>query len=123
MAGTPAVAEEVDVQLELLAGRCQREHLVMEQLEWGARLEQPQAHADARDVRVDGHVMQPVGEQQHAGRGLAADAGQGGEVVARLLERDVREPVLRQLGRRLFGEHKRRPIFARRLLVGRKPFV
>ena len=39
---------------------------------------------DARDVGVDRHVAQPEGEQQHAGRGLAAHAGQRDEVVARL---------------------------------------
>ena len=64
------------MQLELLAGRREREHLVVELLERRARAEQAQARADARDVRVDRDVAQPEGEQQHAGGGLAPDAGQ-----------------------------------------------
>jgi hypothetical protein len=36
----PAVAQQVDVQLQLLARRCQREHLVVQALERRARLQQ-----------------------------------------------------------------------------------
>ena len=36
----------------------------------------PRRMPDARDVGVDRDVAQPVGEQQHAGGGLAPDAGQ-----------------------------------------------
>ena len=43
-------------------------------LERRARPQQPQARAHARDVRVDRHVAQAVGEQQHARRRLAPDA-------------------------------------------------
>ena len=85
VAGAPAVAQQVDVQLELLPGRREREHLVVQALERRAGLQQVQARADARDVRVDGHVAQAVGEQQHAGGCLAPDAGQRDEVVARLV--------------------------------------
>ena len=52
--------------------------------------QQPQARAHARDVRVDRHIAQAVGEQQHARRGLAPHAGQAQQVVARLRQRRVR---------------------------------
>ena len=48
-----------------------------------ARAEQPEPRADARDVRVDRDVGHPVGEQQHARRRLAPDAGQRGQERAR----------------------------------------
>ncbi len=83
MAGAAAVAEQVDVQLELLAGRREREHLVVQLSNGAPACSRPQPHADTRDVRVDGHVTQAVGEQQHARGGLAPDAGQRDEVVAR----------------------------------------
>ena len=57
------------------------QHLVVELLERRAGAEQAQPRADARDVGVDRHVGQPEGEQQHAGGGLAPDAGQGGQVA------------------------------------------
>ena len=88
------------MQLELLAGRGEREHLVVQLLERRPRPEQPQAHAHARDVRVNRDVVQAVGEQQHTRGGLATDAGQRGEVVAGLLDRDIREPAQRQLAGR-----------------------
>ncbi len=65
-------------------GRRQREHLVVQLLERRALAQQGEPPADARDVRVDGHVVQAVGEQQHARRRLAPDARQRDEVVARL---------------------------------------
>jgi hypothetical protein len=83
MAGAPAVAQQVDVQLELLAGRGQREHLIVQLAERRARAQQMQPHADARDVRVHGHVAQPVSEQQHARGGLATHARQRRQVPAR----------------------------------------
>src|SRR5207244_3122204 len=55
VAGAPAVAQQVDVQLELLARRRGGEHLVVELVEPGAGPQQVQAHPDARDVRVDRH--------------------------------------------------------------------
>jgi hypothetical protein len=75
--------------------RREREHLVVQLLERRARTQQAQAHADARYVRVHRHVVPAVGEQQHTRSGLAADAGQRDEVVARLLERHVCEPAQR----------------------------
>ena len=39
MAGAAAVAKQIDVQLELLARRCEREHLIMQLLEWSTRLQ------------------------------------------------------------------------------------
>src|SRR5579871_4730080 len=74
VAGAPPVTQQVDVQLELLARLGEREHLVVELLEGRPRAQQAQARADARDVRVDGDVVAAVGEQQHAGGRLAADA-------------------------------------------------
>ncbi len=71
----------------------------MQALERRAALEQVQARADARDMRVDGHVAQTIGEQQHAGSGLAPDAGQRDEVVARLVQGRARKPVERELAR------------------------
>ncbi len=85
MTRAPAVAQEVDVQLELLAGRRQREHLIVQLLERRAGAQQAQAHAHPRDVRIDGHVAQSVREQQHARGRLAPDAGQRDEVVASLV--------------------------------------
>ena len=46
-----------------------------------------------RDVRVDRHVAQPEAEEQHAGRGLAPDAGQRAQRLAALLDRRVGHPV------------------------------
>ncbi len=69
------------------------EHRVVQLLERRALAEQPEPRPDARDVRVDGHVALAVGEQQHAGRGLAADAGQRGQLGAALLDARVREVV------------------------------
>ena len=79
-----AVAQQVDVQLELGAGRRQPQHLVVQLVERRARPQQAQPRPDARDVRVDRHVAARVGEQQHAGRRLAADAGQRAQRSARL---------------------------------------
>src|SRR5215218_7541618 len=78
--GATAVAQQAHVQLQFLTRRREREHRVMELLERRARTQQVQTHADARDVRVDRHVVQAVGEQQHARGRLATDAGQAREV-------------------------------------------
>src|SRR5215207_1658202 len=59
VAGAAPVAEQVDVQLDLAAGRRQPQHLVVQLLERRAGAEQPEPRADARDVRVDRHVRQP----------------------------------------------------------------
>ena len=85
------------MQLQLLARGRQREHLVVQLLERRALAQQCEPPADARDVGVDGNVVQAVGEQQHARGRLAPDARQRDEVVARLLERDPRQPVEREL--------------------------
>ena len=80
MARPAAVAEQVDVELQLLAPRREREHVVVELLERRARAEEPEPRAHPADVRVDGDVRHPEREQEHARGGLAADTGQGGEV-------------------------------------------
>jgi hypothetical protein len=82
VAGAAAVAQEVDVELELLAGRGEREHRVVLLLEGSAGAQESQARSHARDVRIDRDVAQAVGEEQHAGGGLAPHAGQGAEVGA-----------------------------------------
>src|SRR5688572_2201139 len=70
------VAQQIHVQLQLLARRGEGEHRVVQLLERRAGAQQAQPHADARDVRVDRDVVQAVGEQQHACRRLAPDARQ-----------------------------------------------
>ena len=77
MAGAAAVAEQVEVELELLARGREGEHRVVELLERRAGPEQGEARADPGDVGVDRDVAHPEREQQHAGRGLAADARGG----------------------------------------------
>ena len=73
------------MQLELLAAAgVSAQHLVVQLLERRAGAEQAEPRADAGDVGVDRDVAQAVGEQQHAGGGLAADAGQRAEARARL---------------------------------------
>src|SRR4051794_31189427 len=47
VAGAAAVAQQVHVQLELLAGRREREHLVVQLLKRRTRSQQVQPHADA----------------------------------------------------------------------------
>ena len=74
-------------------GGREREHRVVQLLERRLRAQQAQARADARDVRVDRHVAQAEGEQQHAGGGLAPDARQRAEVGLRLGDRRVAHPV------------------------------
>ena len=74
MAGAAAMAQQVEVKLELLAAGRDREHRVVKLLEGGAGTEQGQASAHAGDVGVDGHVAHPEREQQHARGGLAADS-------------------------------------------------
>src|SRR5947209_13988280 len=76
VARAAAVAQEVDVELELLAGRGEREHLVVELVEAGARGEEVQAGADARDVRVHRDVAPPDGEEQHARGGPLSHPGE-----------------------------------------------
>src|SRR3954454_7533159 len=82
VAGAPAVAEQVHVELELLSLRGDGEHLVVHLLEAGLLAPQVQAPAHARDVRVDGDLPLPVGEQQHARGGLAPHARQREQEVA-----------------------------------------
>ena len=60
--------------------------------------EQAEPGADAGDVRVDGHVALAVGEQQHAGGGLAADAGERDQLGAALPRRSASREARR--GRR-----------------------
>ena len=103
------MAQQVDVQLELLAAWGQREHLVVQLVRGRARAQQAQARAHARDVRVHRHLAQPEREQQHAGRRLAAHAGQAHEVLAALVQRHAREPVERERVRRVSGIGADRP--------------
>src|SRR5215208_5851366 len=50
VAGAPAVAQQVDVELQLLPARGDGEHVVVQLLERRARAEQPEPRADARHV-------------------------------------------------------------------------
>ena len=79
---SPPVAQQVHVELELLARRRNGEHLVVQLLEGSAGTKQAQSRADTRDVSVNRNVGQAVGEQQDAGRRLAAHARQSAQVVA-----------------------------------------
>jgi hypothetical protein len=97
VARAPTVPQQVDVQLELLARRGQREHLVVQLDERRARAQQVKARPHTRDVRVDRHFAAPEREQEHAGGGLAPDARQRDEDRAGTLERRRREPVERRL--------------------------
>ena len=82
LAGAAPVAQQVDVELELGAGRREREHRVVELVRAAPAAAAGRSRvADPPDVRVDRHVAPPVGEEQHAGRRLAADAGQRGQVA------------------------------------------
>ena len=65
----------------------------MRLLERGLRPDQAEPGGDAVDVGVDRQLGPVVGEQQHAGGRLAADAGQGLEELDRPLARGVLEPV------------------------------
>jgi hypothetical protein len=56
MTGPATVAQEIDVQLELRAGRREREHLIVELFEGGARAQQSEAGCDTGDVRIDRHL-------------------------------------------------------------------
>jgi hypothetical protein len=47
VAGAPTVAQEVDVELQLLPGRREGEHLVVQLLEWRPGPKQAKARADA----------------------------------------------------------------------------
>src|SRR3954447_38803 len=93
MARPATVAQQVDVELQLLAARRQLEHPVVERLERRTGPEEPEARPDAGDVRVHRDVALAEREQQHARRGLAPDARQGGQAGATLLDARVREPA------------------------------
>src|SRR3954447_6791375 len=93
MARPAAVAEQVDVKLELLPLRRQLERAIMKLVAPRAGAEQAEPGTDARDVRVHGDVALAEGEQQHARGRLAADAGQRGQLGAALLDRGVLEVV------------------------------
>src|ERR1019366_7342372 len=92
-AGPPAVAQQVEVKLQLHAWSGQLQHRVVELLERSAAAQQPEPGADARDVRIDRNIAQTEAEQQHAGCRLAPDAGQRAERRAAALDRRVAHPV------------------------------
>ena len=102
--GAAAVAQQVQMQLELGAARGQRQHLVVHLGEAGAGAEQAEPGADPRDVGVDRDVAHPEREQQHAGGGLAPDAGQRAEVLLRLGHGQLRQPIERQSVPRGLGD-------------------
>jgi hypothetical protein len=87
------VAQEVDVELELLPRRGYGEHLVVELLKGGPKPEETEAGANAGDVGVNRDVGEAVGEEQDAGRRLAPDAGQRTQKRAALLERGGTNPL------------------------------
>ncbi len=96
MTCAPSVAQQVDVELELLPRRREREHLVVQLLEGSAGPEQAESRADTRDMRVDRNIRQPIGEQQHTGRSLAPDTGERTQVVPARLDRSFAHPLKRQ---------------------------
>ena len=104
-----AVAQHVQVELQLLAARGELEHRSCISSN-GARREQPKPRPHPRDVGVDRHVAHPEGEQQHARGGLPPDAGQRGQVLLRLRDGHPRQPVERQLASRA-----RSSVIARRI--------
>jgi len=75
------MAQQVHVQLELLARRGELEHGVVHLLKRRAVPEQPESHPHARHVRIHRNVAHPEREQKHAGRGLAPDTGQRAEIL------------------------------------------
>ena len=92
------------MQLELLAGRGEGEHPIVELLEGGARGQQAQPDGDAGDVRVDGNLAQAEREQEDAGGGLSPDARQCGELLARLRERHRGQVLERNLAGAVSGD-------------------
>src|SRR3954447_22492453 len=82
MTRPPAVPEQVHVELELLAARGELEHRVVELLEGRALAEEAQTRPHPGHVRVDRDVAHPVREEQDARGGLAADAGEGYELLS-----------------------------------------
>src|SRR5829696_6086338 len=97
MTGPATVPEQVHVELQLLALGRDLENRVVQLLERRTLAEQPEPSAHARDVRVDRDVALAVGEQQHAGGGLAADAGERDQFVSALLDSELREALVEVL--------------------------
>jgi hypothetical protein len=97
MTSPAAVPEQVHVELELLALRCEVERAIVKLVERRALAEQAQPSAHAGDVRVDRHVALAVGEQQHARGGLAADAGQRDQLGTALLDGQAGEALVEVL--------------------------
>src|SRR3954466_10636606 len=93
MAGPAAMAQEVDVQLELLPAGRQAQHLVVKLLERRAGAEEPEPCPHARDVGVHRDVALAEREQQDTRGGLAADARQRGQPCPALFDARVRQPA------------------------------
>jgi hypothetical protein len=87
------MAQQIDVQFELCAGRREGEHLVVELFEGSARAEQSEACCHAGDVRVDRYLAQAVAEKEDAGGRLSSDAGERAERVTALGRRSCLDPV------------------------------
>ena len=84
------------MQLELLPGRGERQHLVVELLEGRARSSRP-SRVPTRETWVStGTSRMPNDEQQHAGRRLAPDAGERAQVCLRGGDARRRQPVQRE---------------------------
>ncbi len=87
------VPDQVHVQLVGVLGVDDRQHLVVGALEGGLGREQAEPAADPVDVDVDRDLGDAPGEDQHAGRGFAPDAGQREQELERLLARRRLGPV------------------------------
>src|SRR5581483_10404844 len=97
------VTEQIEVQLELLAGRREREHGVMQLLKRRAGTEQPEPRPHARDMGVDRNIAHAEGEQQHAGGGLASHPRQRAEIALGVGHGALCVPAERQLAAPVTG--------------------
>ena len=61
--------------------------------EGGPRSQQFQASPNASHMSIDGNLAQAVRKQQHARGGLAANPGEAGQVIPRLLQLDPGKPI------------------------------
>ena len=91
-AGAPAVADQQHVHLVGSPSRARGAASRRAPPRATPAAGQPEPRADPEHVGVHRHVRAAEREEQHAGGRLAPHAGQRAQVVARLLERGVRQP-------------------------------
>jgi GNAT superfamily N-acetyltransferase len=88
------VAQQVHVELELGADGREREHrVVLLRVEPGPRPQEAETRAHPADVGVHRDVREPVGEEQHARRRLAADPRERAEERLRLRDQGGRAEI------------------------------